>query len=123
MYLAFIILLLALAIHHTEKERAAAGKIELSRRARLHLLINNLRSECLSGRLDQADNTMMDIRQEWPTQLEFKQNALDYFPPDSLHKLDSLVKQLPIAYKNKRTIQRLLLEIKYVDEKLDRIPE
>ena len=102
---------------HSDQNALSSSKLQIN------LLLHDLRVQCVTGKYDQAINTVLDIKEQWPyPDTEAKEHE-SYFPSDSLQHLDSLLNQLAVKQKDKQLVAAILLEIKSVNHKLDRMPD
>jgi hypothetical protein len=87
----------------------------------LYLLSKN----CRMGKMQTANNTFEDLREEWMYQDMLAKNSNNgtiakyHYPSDSLLRLDSLLSNEKEDVHYLKTDRQILLEIKRINDKMD----
>ena len=83
-------------------------------------LLYKLRKECITGRIDVAQNILEDVKQEWEY-LDVILHGRTTFPSDSLQTLDSLMRLMLNKDNSKRLLPIALSKINAVNNRLDKV--
>ena len=86
-------------------------------------LLLRISQECRMGQVDQAQNSFLELQQEWQRMDVVAKNIPSisresYFPSDSLNTLGNLIDSLYTS-KNSDVISNLTIEMQYIVDKID----
>jgi hypothetical protein len=116
-----ISMIIAFYYHLNERMNSKSTNKAPSHLLQINILLHSLRTQCVNEDLDGAQNTFLDLMQEWQYQdvIMINKKHEYYFPSDSLARLDSLLSQLNKSRENKPIMQMVLREIKLINRKID----
>ena len=116
---ACVIMLALIAVWFLSRQTDTPPHLITSQIIAINKLLYKLRKECITGRIDVAQNTLEDVKQEWEYLDVILQRTT--CPSDSLQTLDSLVRLMLNTGDSKRLLPIALGKINAVNNRLDKV--